>query len=113
MQEVPTGDELLKVLGALGNPHRMRIVGALLEGRNYVSRLARELGIGRPLLHMHLQRLEAAGLVVGTLELSESGKSMKYFELTPFCFALTPQSVATAALTLPEEERTTVKESAK
>lgn len=73
MQEVPTGDELLKVLGALGDPHRMRIVGALLEGRNYVSGLARELGIGRPLPHMHLQRLEATRLVVGTLELSESG----------------------------------------
>ncbi|MFD3525018.1 ArsR/SmtB family transcription factor [Streptomyces sp. NPDC058653] len=113
LPEVPTGEELLRVLGALGNPHRMRIVGALLGGRNYVSRLARELGIGRPLLHMHLQRLEAAGLVVGSLELSESGKSMKYFELTPFCFALTPQSVATAALTLPEEERTSMKESAK
>ncbi|MEU1278898.1 winged helix-turn-helix domain-containing protein [Streptomyces sp. NPDC005805] len=95
-----TGDELLKVLGALGNPHRMRIVAALLDGRDYVSRLARELAIGRPLLHMHLQRLEAAGLVRGELELSEGGKAMKYFELTPFCFALTPRTIGAAAATL-------------
>lgn len=98
--EPPTGDELLKILAALGNPHRMRVLQALAEGRNYVSGLARELGIGRPLLHMHLQRLEAAGLVVGTLELSEGGKAMKFFEVAPFAYELTPASVAEAARTL-------------
>jgi DNA-binding transcriptional ArsR family regulator len=53
------------MLGALANPHRLRIVAALASGRNYVSQLAREMGMSRPLLHMHLQRLEAAGLVSG------------------------------------------------
>lgn len=109
----PTGDELLAVLAALGNPHRLRIVAALSEGgRNYVSRLARELRIGRPLLHMHLQRLEAAGLVTGTLELSEGGKAMKYYEVTPFSFVLTPDLVAKAARTITDQEKETVKESA-
>lgn len=98
----PTGDELLKVLSALGNPHRMRIVAALLESRNYVSALARLIGMGRPLLHMHLQRLEAAGLVVGTLEVGEDGKSMKYYDVTPFLYELTPRVVAQAAATLTE-----------
>ncbi|SDJ56362.1 ArsR/SmtB family transcription factor [Streptomyces indicus] len=110
---VPSGDELLKVLSALGNPHRMRIVAALAEGRNYVSALARDIGIGRPLLHMHLQRLEAAGLISGSLELSESGKAMKFYELTPFSYALTPQAVAAAARTLTEEERTLKEEEKK
>jgi len=96
----PTGDELLKVLAALGNPHRMRIVAALAGGRNYVSRLAREIGMSRPLLHMHLQRLEAAGLVVGSLELSESGKAMKFFEVAPFVYELTPRTIAEAAGTI-------------
>ncbi|MEG3627851.1 ArsR/SmtB family transcription factor [Streptomyces poriticola] len=96
----PTGDELLKVFSALGNPHRMRIVAALLESRNYVSALAREIGIGRPLLHMHLQRLEAAGLVVGTLEVGEDGKAMKYYEVAPFCYELTPRVIARAAATV-------------
>ncbi|MEU2432609.1 winged helix-turn-helix domain-containing protein [Streptomyces sp. NPDC007861] len=109
----PTGDELLKVFAALGNPHRLRIVAALVSGgRDYVSRLARELGIGRPLLHMHLQRLEAAGLVTGSLELAEDGKAMKYFEVTPFAYTLTPDIVAAAARTITEEEET-VKEKAK
>lgn len=107
---VPSGDELLKVLAALGNPHRLRIVAALAEGRNYVSALAREIGIGRPLLHMHLQRLEAAGLVTGSLELSESGKAMKFYELAPFAYTLTPQVIAQAARTItttPVKENTT------
>ncbi|MGW8887410.1 ArsR/SmtB family transcription factor [Streptomyces sp. NPDC055749] len=107
----PSGDELLKIFGALGNPHRMRIVAALVDGgRNYVSRLARELGMGRPLLHMHLQRLEAAGLVTGELEQAADGKTMKYFEVTPFCYTLTPEAVAQAAETITDEARETVKE---
>ncbi|MQY16508.1 hypothetical protein SRB5_67070 [Streptomyces sp. RB5] len=100
----PTGDELLKVLAALGNPHRLRIVAALGEGREYVSRLARELRMGRPLLHMHLQRLEAAGLVRGELELSPDGKAMKFFELTPFSYTLSPAVIARAARTIKDHE---------
>ncbi|MCX4672967.1 winged helix-turn-helix domain-containing protein [Streptomyces sp. NBC_01381] len=103
----PTGDELLKALSALSNPHRMRIVAALTERRNYVSALAREIGMGRPLLHMHLKLLEGAGLIVGSLETSEDGKTMKYFEVAPFLYELTPQLVARATRTLtdtrPEE----------
>lgn len=94
------GDELLKVLAALANPHRLRIIAALAAERNYVSRLAREIGMSRPLLHMHLQRLETAGLVTGTLELSEDGKAMKFFEVTPFLYELSPRAIADAASTL-------------
>jgi len=53
-----SGDRLLATLAALANPHRLRIVAALsANGRNYVSRLAREVGISRPLLHLHLHKL--------------------------------------------------------
>jgi DNA-binding transcriptional ArsR family regulator len=93
----------LKVLAALSNPHRLRIVAALAGGRNYVSQLARELGISRPLLHLHLQRLEGAGLVSGVLELSEDGKAMKYFEVTPFAYSLTPEEIAKAVETLTDD----------
>ena len=53
---------------------------------------------------MHLQRLEAAGLVTGTLELSDDGKAMKYFEVVPFAVRLTPEGVAEAAKTIDDEE---------
>ena len=56
--------------------------------------------MSRPLLHMHLQKLEAAGLVVGSLELSEDGKAMKYFEVADFDVHLSPSALAEAAQTL-------------
>lgn len=99
-QARPTGDDLVEVLAALANPLRLRIVAKLASGRDYVSRLAREIGISRPLLHMHLQRLEAAGLIVGSFELSEDGKAMKYYELADFDVRLNPSTLAEAAKTL-------------
>ncbi|MDP9009572.1 MAG: helix-turn-helix domain-containing protein [Pseudomonadota bacterium] len=95
------GDQLLAMLAALANPHRLRIISALTSGgRNYVSQLARELGISRPLLHLHLQKLEDAGLVTSQLELSQDGKALNYFEVRRFDFALTPAAIAEAAKSL-------------
>lgn len=99
-----TGDDLVRVLGALSNPHRLRILAALAGGRVHVSQLARDVGLSRPLVHVHLQRLEAAGLVTGRLELSDEGKAMKFFEINPFALSLTPESVAEAARTLTEQK---------
>jgi ArsR family transcriptional regulator len=94
------GEELLVLLAALANPIRLRILARLAAGRDYVSNLARELAISRPLLHMHLQRLEAAGLVVGTLELSDDGKALKYYAVGDLDLHLTPATIAAAARTL-------------
>ncbi len=101
----PTGDDLLLTLAALANPHRLRVLAALAGGRNYVSQLARELGMSRTLLHLHLQKLEQAGLVKGELELSSDGKAMKFFEIASFAIELTPESIRDMArsLTPPEE----------
>ena len=106
----PTGDDLVEMLAALANPIRLRIIAELKSGRDYVSHLAREIGISRPLLHMHLQRLEAAGLVVGSLELSDDGRAMKYFEVADFDLHLTAESLARAAATLTRSDPATVPE---
>jgi len=96
-----SGDQLLVMLSALANPHRLRIVAALQTGgRNYVSQLAREVGISRPLLHLHLQKLEEAGLVTSKLELSSDGKALNYFEVADFVYELTPVAIAKAAKSL-------------
>src|SRR5438309_6185611 len=95
------GDRLLATLAALANPHRLRVVAALAGGgRNYVSQLARELGISRPLLHLHLQKLEEAGLVTSKLELSRDGKALNYFEVADFDVELTPSAIIKAARSL-------------
>jgi predicted transcriptional regulator len=74
----------------------MRVIAELSSGRVHVSELARRLGISRPLLYMHLNRLQEAGIVTGHLELSEDGKAMKYFELAPFELRLTAEIITEA-----------------
>ena len=72
--------------------------------QRHATIFAREIGISRPLLHMHLQRLEAAGLIVGNLELSEDGKAMKYYEVADFDLHLSAAALAAAAETLAHTE---------
>lgn len=94
------GNDLMRVLATLANPHRLRVVAALARQRNYVSELARELGISRALLQVHLRKLEGAGLVSATIEVSDDGKAMKFYEVRPFSVQLTPKTITAAARTL-------------
>jgi DNA-binding transcriptional ArsR family regulator len=96
MNETLTSEELVAALTAIGHPLRLRIIAELAGGRVHVSELARRLGMSRPLLYMHLDRLEKADLVAGSLELSEDGKAMKYFELAPFEVRVTADTVVRA-----------------
>ncbi|GAA4628492.1 winged helix-turn-helix domain-containing protein [Actinoallomurus vinaceus] len=94
------GDELVRVLATLANPHRIRVIAALARERAYVSELARTLGISRPLLQVHLRKLEAAGLVSARMEVSEDGKAMKFYEVNAFAIELTPEVLEAAERTL-------------
>jgi DNA-binding transcriptional ArsR family regulator len=96
VNETLTSEELLAMLTAIAHPLRLRVIAELAQGRVHVSELARRVGMSRPLLYMHLDRLEKAGLVRGSLELSEDGKAMKYFELVPFELRVTPEVVVEA-----------------
>ena len=84
------------MLTAIAHPLRLRVIAELVHGRVHVSELARRLGMSRPLLYMHLDKLEKAGFVAGQLELSEDGKAMKYYELTPFELRLNADEIAAA-----------------
>jgi DNA-binding transcriptional ArsR family regulator len=96
------GEQVLTALSALANPHRLRIVARLADGgQHYVSQLARDLGISRPLLHLHVQKLQEAGLVTSRLELSDDGKALNYLELAPFRLDLTADSVRRVTQSLP------------
>ncbi|OJU41317.1 MAG: ArsR family transcriptional regulator [Microbacterium sp. 69-10] len=74
----------------------MRIIALLAEERLHVSELARRIGMSRPLLYMHLTKLEEAGFVAGRLELSEEGKAHKYFELLPFELVISTETIVDA-----------------
>jgi ArsR family transcriptional regulator len=92
-------EQLAQLFDALSHPVRVQVLAQLASQREYVSELARILGISRPLLYMHLQKLEAAGLVRGNLQLSDDGKAMKFYEIVPFQVRLSPGELATLDIT--------------
>ncbi len=88
-------DHLLRQLQALANPVRLWVVAKLgRDGPLYVSGLAREAGISRPLMKMHLRKLEEAGLVTSEVGAAESGKAANFYSVVPFALRLTPKSIA-------------------
>lgn len=97
------------MLEALANPYRLKIISLLINRRIHVSQLAREVMISRPLLYLHLKKLEHAGLITGKMELSEDGKAMKFYEAMPFVLDLTPELIVEAAktVTIKKSDRTT------
>lgn len=100
------GLQMPLVLAALANPHRLRIIGTLHRGGvTHVSQLARDVGLSRPLLYLHLRRLEEAGLVSGELTLSEDGKARKQYVVTDWALEITPDSVAEAAESIEPPEQ--------
>lgn len=84
-------EDYINVFDALSHPVRIKIIGILAEGRQYVSELARLVNISRPLLYMHLKKLETARLVASAMEVSESGKAMKFYSLENFGIEVTKE----------------------
>lgn len=106
---LPLGYEnYVKLFEALSHHMRIKILGILAEERQYVSELARIVNISRPLLYMHLKKLEAAGLIAGHHEISESGKATKYYELKRFDIHLTPELLMELSTEIPIAENSEV-----
>ncbi|WP_217587304.1 ArsR/SmtB family transcription factor [Lentibacillus saliphilus] len=105
MKDIKNGDHLLLTLEALSNPYRLKIIAILHHDRQYVSQLARDLGISRPLLYLHLKKLEEAELITGHHEISEDGKAMKFYELSPFSIRLDAPVIAEAVESLTIKKR--------
>lgn len=56
-------EDALRLLKALGNPDRLRILCSLIEGEKHVSDLEQLLGIRQPSLSQQLARLRSDDLV--------------------------------------------------
>jgi len=84
-------EDYTKLFDALSHPMRIKVLGILTEKRRYVSELAKLMNMSRPLLYMHLKKLEEASIITGSYEISKSGKSMKYYEVKNFDIHLTPK----------------------
>ncbi|HEY9207272.1 MAG TPA: metalloregulator ArsR/SmtB family transcription factor [Candidatus Methanoperedens sp.] len=76
---------LTEILDALGNEHSLKIMSVLADGECYVSELAKSVGISRPLLYLHLKKLENAGLVEGEIRhYEEPPYSKKFYKAKNF-----------------------------
>ncbi len=85
MDMVRSIDELVALGEALGNPVRVRILKLLCQKEWYVYELAKELGISRQLLYLHLKKLEKAGLVESELRLEPNDpRAKKYYRAKQF-----------------------------
>jgi predicted transcriptional regulator len=96
--------QLPLIVGALDHPLRREVITVLRDGRQYVSALARRLKISRPLLYLHLERLEKASLVSSSLELGTDGRAVKWYQLEPFDLHLTADAVAASVVSARETD---------
>lgn len=94
-------EEYIKIFDALSHPMRIKIAGILAVEKKYVSELAKIMQISRPLLYMHLKKLEEASLVNSHYEISASGKTMKYYELKTFSMVITSDLLRQLAQEIP------------
>ena len=77
--------KLAEILNALGNEHSLKIIGILANGERYVSELAKEVGISRPLLYLHLKKLENVGLVESEIRhFDEPPYTKKFYKAKDF-----------------------------
>ncbi len=88
-------EDYTNVFDALSHPMRIKILGILVKETHYISELARIVNISRPLLYMHIKKLEAAKLIEGHHEISKSGKATKCYRAIDFDVRLTPSLFAT------------------
>lgn len=86
-------EEALKFFDALSHPIRAEILKALLNEEKYISELAKEIGISRPLLYMHLSKLEKAGIV---------NTYIKYFDKPPYVRKFVKANKIKVELILPD-----------
>lgn len=70
---------LAQLLDALGNEHSLKIISILASGEYFVSELAKMVGISRPLLYLHLKKLENADLVESEIRHFEEPPYTKKF----------------------------------
>ena len=87
--------EMVKMLKALANPIRLRMIASLNENPKNVYALAKELNLPYPLAYLHLDGLKKLGLVKEIREEKKVEKlpSIKYYAPSDFRLVLTPRNI--------------------
>lgn len=85
MAKKPTSSDCADVLRALGDPTRLAVLQALLQGPLHVNDLLKRVTVGQSLLSHHLKVLREAGLVLS----KRDGKAVLY-QVAPGMVEQTP-----------------------
>jgi ArsR family transcriptional regulator len=87
--------EMVKMLKALANPIRLKMIASLNDTPKNVYALAKELNLPYPLAYLHLDGLRKLGLVKEIREEKKVEKlpSIKYYAPSDFRLVLTPQTI--------------------
>jgi DNA-binding transcriptional ArsR family regulator len=89
-------DGVDRILAALADPHRRRVVDLLSRGPRPAGELAREVGLAPPAMSRHLRTLRRSGLVE---------ESHPDFDMRVRVYALRPEAMADLRRWLEETER--------
>ena len=85
---------LVQILDSLGNEHSLKVMAILASGECFVSELAKMVGISRPLLYLHLKKLENAGLVESEIRhFEEPPYTKKFYKAKNFELKLSLDSI--------------------
>lgn len=92
---VSESKEMVKILKALANPVRLKMIASLCEKPKNVYALAKELNLPYPLAYLHLGGLKKLGLVKEVREEKkvEGLPTVKYYAPSDFSFVLTPKNI--------------------
>ncbi|WP_230972244.1 ArsR/SmtB family transcription factor [Archaeoglobus neptunius] len=89
---MPSLQDIVNLGDALSHPLRIKVLKMLMDRELSVYELAKELGISRQLLYLHLKKLEKAGLVESDLRL-EGSRAKKYYKAKHFNFSISNEII--------------------
>ena len=82
-------------LAALGHPTRLMILMELTKGENYLSEIAKNVGISRALAKVHLKKLREAGLVESrVLVMEDEARALRFYKIKEFMVNISPDRLA-------------------
>jgi ArsR family transcriptional regulator len=82
-------------LAALGHPTRLMILMELTKGENYLSEIAKNVGISRALAKVHLKKLREAELVESRVFVMEDeARALRFYKINDFEVHISPDRLA-------------------
>ncbi|MEM2988127.1 MAG: winged helix-turn-helix domain-containing protein [Candidatus Bathyarchaeia archaeon] len=92
---VHESERMVKILKALANPTRLKIIALLNQKPTHLYALAKQLNLPYPLAHLHLNSLKKLGLIkeIKEKKKAEGLPTIKYYAPAEFKLLITPEEI--------------------